>query len=224
MPQRSNGRRYANFFTAQQSEDHLARDGMNGDYFPNLYAWLRAGGYTHVTHWLKSYVIPAEISPALSHGGKCHRAPRTSSTVEALDVGLGQIEQEIREIVESGDTPGLRGGWISSIVLGRLMAQIGVRRLSPAKLTEALESLGYIHHAALSDGRVNNSIMAPDNGKPRLYLRKGHPAHAETRPAEVARMYVQAQGMSMGAVPLAATVTPIHGAAYAGGAPSGATH
>jgi len=39
-----NDRRYAVFFTAQQSAEDLRRDGMDGNFFPSLYQWLRAGG------------------------------------------------------------------------------------------------------------------------------------------------------------------------------------
>ena len=53
-----NDRRFAVFFTAQQSAEDLARDGMAGDYFPNLYEWLRGGGYAAIAYFLSTYDIP----------------------------------------------------------------------------------------------------------------------------------------------------------------------
>lgn len=188
-------RRYAVFYSAQQDgTDWIERDGMGGDYFPRLYGWLRTGGYAHVAHYLATYPIPAELNPAT----RLMRAPNTSSTAEAVEVSMGVVEQEIRELIESGDTPGLRGGWVSSMVLGRAMAQSNIRRLSPAKLTEALRALGYIHHPALPGGRVHNIVPIPDAGKPRLYLKVGHLSLNEHRPIEIARQYIQSQGVGIG--------------------------
>ena len=52
--------------------------------------------------------------------------------------------------------------------------------------------LGYNYHPALHDGRVNNTVL-PDAGKPRLYVKDGHLSLNVTKPAEVARLYTEAQ-------------------------------
>ncbi len=79
-----NDRRFCTFHTAQQSADDVKRDGMGGDYFPNLYNWLDAGGYAHVANYLATYAIPDALNPA----GACHRAPTTSSTEEAVTASI----------------------------------------------------------------------------------------------------------------------------------------
>src|SRR5690606_27879895 len=42
-------RRFAVFYTAQQSFEDLARDGMDGDYFPALYRWLKERSEEHTS-------------------------------------------------------------------------------------------------------------------------------------------------------------------------------
>jgi hypothetical protein len=189
VPATTDARRYAQFFTAQQTVDDLARDGMTGRYFPDLYNWLRAGGYAIVAHYLANYAIPDALNPATT----LQRAPATSSTDEAISVSRTAIEQEIIEIVEQDSTPGMRGGWISSIALRRAIGE----RVSIRRQREILAALGYVPHPALPDGRANNTIHVPDAGKPRLFLRAGHIALNETRASEIARLYQQAQGLAI---------------------------
>ena len=61
------------------------------------------------------------------------------------------------------------------------------------KRREILKDLGYIPHPALPGGRVNN-VIPLENGKPRLYIRKGHTAQNITNAATAARVYQEAQG------------------------------
>jgi hypothetical protein len=186
-------RRYAVFYTPQQEPAHVIRDGMGGNYFPHLYAWLRDGGYARVTYWLQTYQIPAELNPALNNGGACHRAPVTTSSDEAIALGMGRVEQEIMDAIGRGE-PGFCGGWISSVMLAKLIRDISGNRghLSPIKQREILRALGYDLHPSLINGRVNN-IVSPDGKKPILYLKQGHIALNETRAAEIALMYSRAQ-------------------------------
>ncbi len=167
-----NDRRYAVFFTAQQSADDIRRDGMGGQFFPRLYDWLRAGGYAHVAHFLMTYPIPADLNPATL----CHRAPDTSSTVEAVEASTGAFESEIIEAVES-DSVGFRGGWISSHALDRLMRERGFK-LARARLGTILTELGYHQW-----GRSARPIMREDGKRPVLWC-KGQPSMD----------YVEAQG------------------------------
>lgn len=183
------GRRYAIFYTAQQSKEDIQRDGMDGDYFPNLYNWLNNGGYAMVNEYLSTYEIPDELNPA----GKCHRAPETSSTHEALSASLGGVEQEIIEAIEE-NRHGFAGGWVSSVHLDKLLQHTRLTRAIPQnKRRGILQALGYDWHPALSDGRVNNPITIDDHKKPRLYIRKGH-IHADLKTvSEVVKAYVDAQ-------------------------------
>jgi len=182
-------RRFAVFYTAQQDATDLIRDGMSGNYFPDLYEWLRNGGYAKVAHYLNHYEIPAAFNPTT----ECQRAPHTSTTAEAVEASLGAVEQEVMECIEEG-RQGFAGGWVSSMALDTLIERLRMgRAIAPRKRRDLMKSIGYDWHPALKDGRVNNHILM-DNGKPRLYIRQGH-IHANlVGGAEVVRHYEAAQG------------------------------
>lgn len=181
-------RRFALFFSAQQDVADLARDGMNGRYMPDLYDWAKADGYAIVAELLHTYPIPDEFNPATT----CHRAPMTSSTEAAIRSSLGGIEQHVQEAIAQG-LPGFAGGWVSSIMLGRLLEDIRQsQRLTPNKRRDMLRHLGYRIHPGLPDGRVNNSVQ-PDAGKPQLFILEGHPSAFLRDGSEIARAYTAAQ-------------------------------
>ena len=183
-----NDRRFCVFFSAQQKADHLKRDGMDGNYFPNLYKWLDGGGYAIVANYLANYVIPDALNPAT----ECHRAPITSTTHEAIDASLGGVEQEIIEAIDEG-RQGFAGGWVSSLALDRLLQSLNMARAIPhVKRREILQSFGYEWHPALNQGRAND-IIPIDNGRPRLFIKAGHLAVNLKKPADVVRAYVEAQ-------------------------------
>lgn len=197
VPVTDDDRRYAVFFAAQQHRGDLDRDGMGGTYFPDLYRWADNGGYAIINHYLRSYPIPDALNPATS----CQRAPRTSSTPEAIHASLGSIEQEVLEAVEEG-RPGFSGGWISSLAFDRLLEERRASKQIPVnRRREVLRSLGYDWHPALRDGRVNNHIMDVGGlaGKPKLYVRSGHLALNVTVAADIVRHYLEAQAGSTGA-------------------------
>lgn len=182
-----NDRRFAVFYTAQQEFEHLARDGMQGDYFPALYKWLKNGGYGAVTHFLQNYDIPEKYNPALRP-----RAPITSSTEAAIECSMGSIEQDVLEAAGE-EQPGFAGGWVSSMALDEMLEKRRLARfLPPNKRRELMQSIGYDLHPALKDGRVNNVVM-PDRGKPRLYIKVGHIHTNLATPSEVAKAYAAAQ-------------------------------
>ncbi len=181
-----NDRRFCVFFMAQQEYGDLHRDGVGGNYFPELYRWLRTEGYAIVNHFLKSYQIPELLDPAK----ECHRAPETSSTSEAIAVGLGIAEQEILEAIAEG-RQGFRKGWLSSISVERLLKEKTGRNLSARKRGEIVHSLGYSPHPGLHGGRA--SVVVPlDGGRPRLYMSAGHPGF-KLHPEEVTDVFVQDQ-------------------------------
>ena len=191
-------RRYAILWGAQQHACDLARDGMDGDYFPNLYDWMHGRGkhaYSGVDHgfavvadYLATLTPVAEFNPA----GLCQRGPRTSSTADAVRASLGLAEQEILEAVGEG-RPGFAGGWVSSHYLDELLER---RRIAVPRNQRRgmMAALGYDTHPAFvsTEGRVHNTV-APDNRKPTLYLRAGHLALNLAKPVEIARAYTLAQ-------------------------------
>jgi len=181
-----NDRRFCVFYCAQQEAGDLIRDGLGGDYFPRLYEWLRGDGYAIVHNFLAEYKIPHEFNPA----NGCHRAPDTSTTQAAIDLTLGMVEQEILEAIGEG-RPGFRGGWVSSIALGELIKATR-RQIASNRRREIMWSLGYDWHAGLPEGRVS-SIVMPDGGKPKLFIKVGHADLNLRGPSEIAAAYTRAQ-------------------------------
>jgi hypothetical protein len=196
VPVSVDSRRYAIFFTAQQRATDIIRDGMGGTYFPDLYDWLKGrNAYAHlgpdygfavVNNFLHEYALVEEFNPA----GLCVRAPITSSTADALVASRGRAEQEIVEAIESG-RPGFAGGWVSSKAVDDLLERIRAN-VPRSKRREMLLDLGYDYHPHLHDGRTN-VVVQPDNAKPRLYAKIGHPVCNFTEPAIIAKKYQEAQ-------------------------------
>lgn len=180
-------RRFCMLFTAQQSIEDLARDGMiHNDYMKDLYGWLRqGGGFAIVNEFLFTYPIAAEFNPARD----CQRAPFTTSSVEAIRASKGTVEQEIEEAIEQG-LQGFCGGWISSIMFDRHLENAGMAsRISRGKRRQVLDEMGYIVHPSLPGGRVNN-VVTPDNSRPRLYIHKTDAMLRQIEnPAAIAKSY-----------------------------------
>lgn len=196
VPINIDGRRYAVFFTAQQSADDVLEAGMGGTYFPDLYDWLKGRkayahlgadyGYAVVNDFLREYAVAEEFDPA----GICTRAPETSSTGAALVASRGRAEQEIVEAIESG-RPGFANGWLSSKAVDDLLERLRIP-VQRNKRRDMIVSLGYDYHPHLHDGRTN-VVVQPDGGKPRLYIRRGHPVGNITEAAEIAKRYTKDQ-------------------------------
>jgi hypothetical protein len=185
-------RRYCPLFCAQQSKADLARDGMSGDYFPNLYEWARrGGGLAHLNHYLRNYTLERELNPALQNGGKCHRAPDTSSMGEAIAATLGKVEQEVLEAIAE-HKQGFCGGWISSIELDNLLREKRLDGLVPRiKRPDMLRGLGYVHHPDLHGGRCSTPTLG--GHRPVLYVKDGHLAGQVRGGAAITRAYDAAQ-------------------------------
>jgi hypothetical protein len=177
-------RRYAPFFCAQQRLSDLHRDGMDGTYFKDLFAWLAAGGYAIITDYLKKYPIPDALNPSMMD-----RAPRTSSTDEAIIESLGSIEQEIMAAISEG-RQGFRAGWISSHYLGSLFRDQGIK-LARNKRLEIVEGLGYVRHPGLAKGQCHNDVQ-PDGVKSVLYIKIGH-VDSSLQGSDVAKKYTNDQ-------------------------------
>lgn len=183
-----NDRRLVPFYAKQQRFEDLARDGLTKDYFADLHLWLETkNGYEFVTQYLHDYKIPEEFNPANKQ-----RAPITSTTSQAIEYGMGTVEQEIMEAVEQNQI-GFRDGWISSIFLSQLLDKIQAsRRIPRNKRRDLLMSLGYDWHPGLNKGRVNN-VISPDNGKPQLFILRDHYSLSITEQIQIARAYSDAQ-------------------------------
>lgn len=159
IPISSGDRRYAIFYLAFQTLNDLTRLGMDGNYFPKLYRWLRKeGGASFVTHWLKTTPIIPEFDPA----GDAHRAPVTSSTAEALIESRTRLEQLIVEAIEM-NRKGFKGGWVSSAAVQMIMREDGLRLSHPA-VGKALKSLGFT-----LIGRASAAYFDEDMKQPNLY-------------------------------------------------------
>jgi hypothetical protein len=155
-------RRYSIFFTAQQAVEDLTRDGMTGDYFPRLWTWARAGGFAAVAGYLSRYQRDEAFDPA----GRCHRAPETSSTHEAIVESRGVVEQILVDATEQG-VVGLRDGWISSVRAAEILEKAR-KNLGPRALGKALENIGYVKW-----GRSPINLMQEGGRRPYIYCLAG---------------------------------------------------
>lgn len=187
-------RRIAPFYTAQQQPSDLIRDGLTEEYFRDLVDWLKGRhayegqptGYSIIAEMLWTIEIPEAYDPSLSP-----RAPHTSSTEASIEASRGPVEQEIMEAVAQEEM-GFKGGWVSSVMLKRLLAS-GSHRCIPSLQIELLQGLGYVPHPTLAGGRVNNVVL-PDGAKPKLYVREDARELLKlTTAADVARAYSAAQ-------------------------------
>ncbi|QIG75354.1 DNA primase domain-containing protein [Rhizobium phage RHph_Y52] len=174
-------RRYAPFFTAQQSAEDVHRDFPVG-YFPELWDWLRNGGFAYMTHYLQTRELNPEFNPA-GTGAARARAPETSSTNEAIGASMGNYEQEVLECIAEG-REGFRGGWLSSVALTKLEEQKKLRTNRTRRKT-ALESLGFMEF-----GRSPILIMAEGAVRPTLWVQR----NMKERPDLSVQTFMQAQG------------------------------
>lgn len=189
-------RRYCVTFTAQQTAADIERDGMGGDYFPDLHDWLNGRnayaslgenyGFRVVNNWLHEYVPDGEFNPA----GKCQRAPRSSSFREAVDNSRGHIEQSILDAIEEG-RQGFRGGFISSHYLDELLKE-HKSPITQNRRVDILKQLGYDKHPALNSGRTNNPVI-PDGKKIKIYADVNSDVYKLQKAPEVEKLYSDTQ-------------------------------
>lgn len=193
-------RRWGVFYTAQQKAEDIARDGMDGDYFPNLYAWLDAGGYAIVTHYLANFPLRAEMDPARG----LHRAPGTTSTAAAINESLGLVEQELQEAIEVG-AMGFRGGVATSTGFRGVLAALR-KTITPKRFTAIMESIGYVRHPALEPNKWRAHNALSDGSRPVLYFALGHPLLDLSDPMEIKE---GVEAALIGNDPLPSNVVPI---------------
>ncbi|MCD9825330.1 DUF5906 domain-containing protein [Bradyrhizobium japonicum] len=158
IPIHANGRRFAIFYSPLQTVDDLKSRGMNDDYFNGLYGWLgneQNGGHKTglkiVANYLLNYPIECGAVPM--------RAPKTTSTAEALIESRGWLEQLIAEAVDDG-LQGFRAGWISTAAVARLLRERGNKPVAARTLGKAIGNLQYHHR-----GQAGRAYFADDPSK-----------------------------------------------------------
>lgn len=164
-------RRFAVFYSKQQTVEDMEEDGLLGDYFTDLFSWLngtgeyegKTPGYHHVTYFLQTYKIPDEFNPRT----KCNRAPLTSSTEEAIAESLSNPEQLIKAAIGE-QRIGFRNGIVSSIQVRLLLREFNLK-FPYNKLNDVMYKLGYTLHPKMLEGRSTKHIDL-DEGKPKLYV------------------------------------------------------
>lgn len=183
-----NDRRLAVFYGAQQQRLDLLRDGMTKPYFKRLYDWARnEGGNAAIHHFLQTYPIPDELNPA-TH---CKIAPITSSTDSAIEISRGGVEQELAEMIES-EHPGFIGGWINSIALDDMLADMNMgRRITRNRRVEMLMEAGYVTHPGLKKGRLLGTL--PNGSRPTIWIKADHPEAALKVPGDIMAAYIASQ-------------------------------
>ena len=183
VPKTIDDRRFAVFFCAQQSVEHLDAHGLNPEYFTDLNDWLEGGGFGVLAEYLHTLDIPPKYNPArLSI-----RAPKTSSHDQAIAASRPLAEQVVLEAIEL-EVPGFRGGWISSNAALQYAQQRGVS-LGPRKIAAVAAACGYQRCAQLPNGRSRRATL-PDHQRPVLYRKNGEPPTAE----DPVDCYEKAQG------------------------------
>lgn len=186
----ANDRRYCMLYCAQQEESDLVRDfGDVNAYMNRLYNWLDyEDGLAIYAHYLKHFPIPEKYDPTKG----AQRAPRSSAHDEAVEAGLGMVEQLVLEAIDEGRL-GFRGGWVSDVQLKLLLEVEGKGRfITPAKRKTIMQSLGYVPHPALNKGRTDNNVL-PDGKRTVLYVKTGSAQWGMQKGDGIPKAYTVAQ-------------------------------
>jgi len=178
-------RRIAPFFAAQQRKADLVRDGLTPEYFTRLWSWAQADGWAHVARYLATDPIDDEYNPAT----RCMVAPITSSTDEAIEWGLGIVEQKLLEHTRSGEN-GFKGGWVDMYQF-ELMVRALRKSIPPTKCKSIIESMGYAPHPGLPGGRLPMKLNA--GYLTSLYVLDGHSSSVISDANTIKQLYETAQ-------------------------------
>ena len=187
-------RRFALFYTPQQTEEDLVRDEMDTDYFARLWKWAQEQeGYAYVAHAMEHETIPDAMSPFSG----LLRAPKTSAEDEAKIHRRGTIESEILEAIESG-RPGFREKFISSWAIEQYLKEKKIDgRLPRRRYTAVMKELGYIPHPRLMNHRMSQKIAEEGNIRPRIYIHEDAEVPGNLDPSDIAKQYMKAQGYDL---------------------------
>lgn len=181
------GRRYAVFYTAQQTAEDVARD-MPNSYFVEFHRWLDNGGHEIAIDFLATMPLIDEFNPA----GSAIVAPRTSSFEASKAAALGTVEQALMDAVAEG-REGFKGGFIGSHGIKAVLQEMRKEnRVAPNRRREVLQSIGYDWHPALVEGRATRPSKV--NGtKEVIFVKMDHPAAQLQTAAQVMGKYEEAQ-------------------------------
>lgn len=135
IPININGRRYCIFYSAIQTLEDLLQNGMNHDYFTNLWRWLREeDGLEYIAQWFMDYPIDVNGLPV--------RAPQTTSHAEALKISRSPMEVVIQDCI-ADNTAGFIGGFVSSLAVVARCKEAGIRQPSARAVQTCLEGMGF---------------------------------------------------------------------------------
>ena len=180
-------RRFAVFYTAQQTADDVRAAGID---FKALWSWLRADGFAIIYDYLMAYQIPDEFNPA----GDATRAPVTSSTDQAVAESRSPVERLIIEAVADGE-PGFRNNWVSTAKVNHLCERDGIKPPVGRALPGVMRALGYSRVGRLRD-------IFEEGGSTTLWSREqfGQAVQELDRaPSHLAEKYRSDQGYSVAA-------------------------
>ena len=138
-------RRYAVFYTAQETAKDIERDGMSSEYFDALFDWFDADGLAIVADYLATRAVSVKIRG---------RAPLTTGEDEAVRQSFGAAEQLILEAVQSHEI-GFRDDLIWSLSAERLLKE-NRKPAHPNLMARVMRNIGYVKHPALAgdNGRI----------------------------------------------------------------------
>lgn len=186
MRKSADDRRYCMLYTAQQTAEDLEAQGMNSEYFDRLFDMLEDGPTVAALRW---YLHNDPIPPEFDFTKLAKRAPKSTSTDEAVRESRGAAEDELDEMIKQRRA-GFRGGFICTTHVELMLRNIGkLREVHRKKWPTMLATFKYVPHPALDDGRSPEAI---DGVYPQLYAKVGSAAHRLTDPAAVVAAYRKA--------------------------------
>ncbi|HBN1669712.1 TPA: PriCT-2 domain-containing protein [Escherichia coli] len=146
----SDDRRYAVFFTAQNNESDILRDGMDDKYFVQLNDWLESDGYAAVAEYLSQRHV--ESHP--------NRAPETSSMAEAIRESMTPAQAAILEAAEDG-RPGFCNNIIVAAAARWVLENSGVKITHGKVVGRVLRELGYEPIPNSESWKINGNRFSP---------------------------------------------------------------
>jgi hypothetical protein len=184
IQKRRETRRLAVFMSALQTPEDLINAGLTPATYRKIIEWRDNGGYEIFADFIHTYTP----DPEFDFSGDCVTAPDTSTTNAAIESSRTDIETILLEEIEQGRL-GFKGGWISSTWLTDFLSQNRLRHLMPdRKKGQILQSIGYGYHPGLLKGRAVR-VVKPDNKRPVLFIKKGHPSTDFTDREQIMRAY-----------------------------------
>lgn len=146
----SDDRRYAVFFTAQNNESDILRDGMDDGYFVQFNDWLNGDGYAFVAEYLSQRHVASHPN----------RAPETSSMAEAICESMTPAQAAIMEAVEDG-RPGFRNNIIVAAAAKWALECNGLKVTHPKVLGRVLRELSYEPISDSQSWKINGNRFSP---------------------------------------------------------------